>query len=167
MRCPGFTKLTPFSLYPYQVTVPKFYENVDSQESVIFGLCCKIQNLIEYSETQTATIAELQDAMREIASEFEEFKSHGFDDYYADQVARWIDENANLLFDRLARQVYFGLTSEGYFVAYIPRSWDDIIFDTGYDYSKDTYGRLILRFDTDGYSTVNQTPETREEVTYA
>ena len=30
----------------------------------------------------------------------------------------------------MVKQVYFGLTDTGYFVAYIPESWNDIIFGT-------------------------------------
>lgn len=63
------------------------------------------------------------------------------------------------------KQVYFGLTDDtysggtGYFVAYIPDSWSEIVFDTGAVYGLDTYGRLILRWDADSPYSVEQTPE--------
>ena len=38
------------------------------------------------------------------------------------------------LLGSLVKGVYFGLTDSGYFVAYIPETWDDIVFKTtGYD----------------------------------
>ena len=45
-------------------------------------------------------------------------------------------------------------------MAYIPESFDDIVFDTGANYGSDEYGRLILRWDVDdsGFA-VNQRPE--------
>ena len=43
--------------------------------------------------------------------------------------------------------VFFGLTLDGYFVAYIPESWTQIIFDTGAVYGTPEYGRLILSYD--------------------
>lgn len=57
--------------------------------------------------------------------------------------------------------IFFGLTEDGYFVAYIPDSWNSIVFDTGADYTLDTYGRLILRMDVSGseHDDVDQTTE--------
>lgn len=92
---------------------------------------------------------------------FKEFVESGFDDYYQQQVEQWINENLSYIFGQVVRQVYFGINLEGYFVAYIPNSWDDIIFDTGAVYADDTYGRLILRWDADSPYTVNQNPEPR------
>jgi hypothetical protein len=75
-------------------------------------------------------------------------------------VDKWIDENLSYIFTHVAKQVYFGLNLEGYFVAYIPEGWDDIVFDTGMVYGQDTYGRLILRWDVDDSGeSVNQRPE--------
>ncbi len=46
--------------------------------------------------------------------------------------------------------VFFGLTDNGYFVAYIPESWDDIIFNTtGWDIDlaeMPQYGHLVLSY---------------------
>ena len=67
------------------------------------------------------------------------------------------------MFTHLVKQVFFGLNQEGYFVAYIPQSWSDIIFDTGWNFNEDTYGRLILRWDVDSVYTVDQTSETVSE----
>lgn len=53
------------------------------------------------------------------------------------------------LIESAIKNVFFGLTKSGHFVAYIPESWDDIIFYTsGYDYdiSGIPYGHLILRY---------------------
>ena len=95
-----------------------------------------------------------------LASDFDSFKKHGFDDYYREQVEYWIKNNLDYIFDETVKQVYFGLTLDGHFVAYIPESWDDIVFDTGAIYGEDTYGRLILRWDVDSSGeSVNQRPE--------
>ena len=46
--------------------------------------------------------------------------------------------------------VFFGLTDSGYFVAYIPDGWDEIIFNTtGLDIQLDLepeYGHLVLSY---------------------
>ena len=50
----------------------------------------------------------------------------------------------------MTKMVFFGLTDSGYFVAYIPESWDDIqFFTTEYDFSTDLmpeYGHLVLGY---------------------
>jgi hypothetical protein len=101
------------------------------------------------------------DALDKLQAEFEKFQESGFNDYYEAQVREWVSENLDYVFTQVAKQVYFGLNLEGYFVVYVPQSWDDIVFDTGHVYSEDTYGRLILRWDTepDNTETVNQMPE--------
>lgn len=42
----------------------------------------------------------------------------------------WMEKNALDLVGELIKMVTFGITEEGYFVAYIPDSWADIIFNT-------------------------------------
>ena len=53
--------------------------------------------------------------------------------------------------------VFFGLTSDGYFCAYIPDAWSDIEFDTGAVFGRFDYGRLILRYDVDGSGVIDNT----------
>ena len=65
----------------------------------------------------------------------------------------WMRENALDLVGELVKMVFFGITSDGYFVAYIPESWEDIIFGTtglddfpaGID-----YGHLTLSYEIGG-----------------
>jgi len=52
--------------------------------------------------------------------------------------------------------VFFGVTLDGHFVAYIPESWTDIDFDTGMIYGTPEYGRLILRYEVDSPHDVEQ-----------
>ena len=62
---------------------------------------------------------------------------------------KWMQQNALDLVGELVKMVFFQITDEGYFVAYIPDSWSDIIFNTtGYDIiiSDVDYGHLTLSF---------------------
>ena len=47
-----------------------------------------------------------------------------------DAFNKWMRENALDLVGDLVKMVFFGLTDDGYFVAFIPESWDDITFGT-------------------------------------
>lgn len=70
--------------------------------------------------------------------------------YYS--LVRWLRNNANDIIGELIKNVFFGLTDAGYFVAYIPDSWSDIIFNTSdYDIMLEAhpevdYGHLILSY---------------------
>lgn len=56
--------------------------------------------------------------------------SGNFPQSVKDAFRDWMNENALDLVGELVHQVFFGLTMDGYFVAYIPESWDDITFGT-------------------------------------
>ena len=148
----AFPGLTP--------TIPSFYWDVDSQEQRIKELCELLHKCIAFAEATAEHSAEVGEKYDELLAEFEKFKESGFDDYYREQVAEWVQANLEYVFTQTAKQVYFGIDLDGYFNAYVPQSWDDIVFDTGFDPSKDTYGRLILRWEVaPGASPVDQEPE--------
>lgn len=60
------------------------------------------------------------------------------------------EEIDNIIRDYIATSIFFNLTKDGYFVAYIPESWSDIRFGTtGYDIttnSETNYGHLALLY---------------------
>ena len=143
-----------------QLALPAVYDD----ELSYYEVLCKVVNelngnvglfneLVEQINLNTEDIATLKELFRK-------FQESGFDDYYKDQAEQWINANLDFIFTHTVKQVFFGLAQNGHFVAYIPKSWNDIIFDTGMVYSDDTYGRLILRWDVDSVHTADQTPET-------
>lgn len=140
--------------------LPQLYWKAESNEIRIEMICKALKALCQLTDEQAEQIGTNRKEIAKLASEFEEFKAHGFEDYYLEQIESWIETHLAEIMHILIRQVYFGLNEQGYFVAYVPESWSDIVFDTGVDYSLDTYGRLILRFNVDDPNeTVNQTPE--------
>ena len=138
---PSFIGFTEFT-----ASIPKLYWDVKSQEQRILALCKQLHKLICYSdmladhiEIDHADIVELQEL-------FEQFQESGFEDYYEAQVAQWISEHLEYIYDQTIAQIYFGLTDDGYFTAYIPESWDDIQFDTIMNYNNPYYGSLTLSY---------------------
>lgn len=62
-------------------------------------------------------------------------------------IFTWCEQNYNEVFSKYIRLVYFGLTDDGHFCAFIPENWQEIEFKTsGYDIElPDTpYGHLVL-----------------------
>ena len=72
-----------------------------------------------------------------------------FPDPVKEAFSEWMKKNALDLIGDLVKMVFFGLTDDGYFVSYIPDSWDDIQFGTtGLDDFPDgiDYGHLTLSY---------------------
>ena len=80
----------------------------------------------------------------------DDFNDGKFTDDFIESLKSWIVNNVNDLISYAIKNVWFGLTDSGYFVAYIPDSWNDIIFNTiGYDIDIEdsaNYGRLVLSY---------------------
>ena len=137
----------------YTPVIPKLYWDVYSQEQRLKQLCMnfdKVEHYLDYVaklmnewniEFTDEIEAELADMWRQIH------------DGYIDAMNEWFQKD---FYRELVAQVFFGLTLDGHFVAYIPESWDGIIFDTGQVYDLDTYGRLMLFYETDSNSDVWQ-----------
>ena len=135
----GFTNFTP--------TIPKLYWDVYSQEERIKRICMELHKVVEYASAMNENIELNHEMIDKLAQEFEKFKNSGFFDYYAAQLEEWINLHMPTLIAQAMKMVWFRLTDmtddyPGYFVAYIPDSWQDITFTTSMN--DEDYGCLIL-----------------------
>lgn len=134
---------------PDPPVIPKLYWGALTQEERIRKLCHELHKICEYANTLGLAINLDHRIIAELEAEFEKFKKSGFDDYYREQLIAWINEHFAELVSAGLKQVFFGLTDDGYFCAYVPDSWSEITFDTGAVFGRSDYGRLILRFEAD------------------
>ena len=97
-----------------------------------------------WKESAEGSIADLQKLLDDIAA-------GNFPEEISDAIKNWITANFYDIVGDMAKTVWFGLTDAGYFVAYIPESWDEVKFKTtGYDYTTELqpeYGHLVLQAD--------------------
>ena len=98
--------------------------------------------LTAWKNSAEKTIEDLQQLLDDIAAgNFPEEISNAIKDFI---VANFYD-----IVGEMTKTVWFGLTDAGYFVAYIPDSWQDVVFKTtGYDYTTELqpeYGHLVLQ----------------------
>lgn len=153
----------PDTLSPFRYFSNRILPAVYGDEISYYEVLCKVTQYLNDTmgnvNKLNVDMQAVYDYVKELHVLLDQFVTSGFDDYYADQVIAWINDHLTWIFTSVVKQVYFGLTMEGYFVAYIPDGWGDIAFDTGADYALDSYGRLILRWDADSPYTVNQTRE--------
>lgn len=137
----GWTQYTP--------VIPKLYWDVYSAEQRIKLLCInfdKVEHYLDY-------VAELMNEWNmefseDIRNEFEQMWN-AIHEGYEDALNEWFENDMPGIIERAIKMVFFGLTLDGYFVAYIPDSWNEIQFDTGMVYGSEEYGRLILMFNVD------------------
>lgn len=143
-----------------QKVLPAVYDDSLSYYELLAKVIEKLNEVIDAYSGSGETIQYILNQLVELQKEFDEFKEGGFEEYYEEQLDRWIHENMEGIIGESIKMVFFGLTKNGYFVAYIPDSWKEIRFDTGMVYNLSTYGRLILRMDVDSpYDIFDQVPE--------
>lgn len=150
MSYPSPTNVEPYPFWnKFTPTLPTLYWDVDSQEERIKKICLELHKVIEYVDYVGQSTNLDRDIIKQLESDFQDFIDGAYDDYYKDEIYKYIQEKFPELIRYAIKNVYFGLTSDGHFCAYIPDSWSDIEFDTGAVYGTETYGRLILRMDVD------------------
>lgn len=91
-----------------------------------------------------------EDEYEELKDLYDDIMSGNFPQPVIDGLHDWLVNHGGIdLLGSLVKGVYFGLTDNGYFTAFIPSTWDDITFKTtGYDYIAEDdiydYGHLAL-----------------------
>lgn len=143
----GLTAFTP--------TVPKLFWQVESQEERLLRLSQAICALKGISDDLAQAIENLGETTGDALADLKEYID-GLIGSYEELCQKWVDENLERVIDDHIHSVFFGLTLDGYFVAYIPDSWEDITFDTGAVYGETEYGRLMLYYDVDSPHWVQQ-----------
>ena len=91
-----------------------------------------------------------QSAIDDLQQLYNDISAGRFPPEIAAGVTKWISDHFYDIIGDMMKMVWFGLTDSGYFVAYIPESWDDIqFFTTSYDFSTDLmpeFGHLVLGY---------------------
>lgn len=91
-------------------------------------------------------IGEIENELKYLQSELDKVKNGDYVSLYIDSLSKWINENLQEMVSKIVKFVTFGLSNSGYFVAYIPDTWDFINFDTIVDTNDPLYGHLILKW---------------------
>ena len=125
------------------------FPNADYYRSDLRKILNTLKKLEPMVEELTAWQVTHEEEYKELKHLIDEFNAGHFTEPFITNLKEWIVNNVNDLISFAIKNVWFGLTDTGYFVAYIPDSWEDIIFNTaGYDIAIEDvdYGRLILSY---------------------
>ena len=129
-----------FAQYPYQ----NFSDyNLDWVIRRVKEYLAKVDNLEDWKDETQAVIDAINQLVKDI-------NSGNFPDEMKKAIINFIKSNFYNIVGEMMKMVFFGLTDSGYFVAYIPESWEDIKFSTTeYDDStplQPDFGHLILSY---------------------
>lgn len=134
-----------------QKVLPAVYDDSLSYYELLCKVIEYLNNVIVELNVHSDAITELQELYAQLQAEFEKFKDNGFYDYYAEQVAKWIDTHMQFIYKHTIAQVFFRLDDSGYLIAHIPEGWEQIQFSTPMVYADQTsYGRLCLTYNMEG-----------------
>lgn len=145
------TQYPSFGIFPwitqYTPVIPKLYWDVYSAEERMKWLSCEWDRIFHYLLDICNQVNINTDDIANLKQQFENFKAHGFDEYYRETIEKWVNEHMAQIIEKSLNTLYFGLTDDGHFCAYIPNEWArHIQFTTGSQYNTDEYGCLILQY---------------------
>ena len=133
-------KIDKVKFWCYKV-LPLVYDDSLSYYELLCKVVSKLNELIEKYASFDDVVAEIQSAIDALQKQIDVF-----DTTYIEKLIK----------DKLANMIYVWISDAGYFIYYIPESWNDVSFNTtGLDISNEEladnghianyeYGRLVL-----------------------
>lgn len=110
----------------------------------------KMKELLGWMERTDEWKNEYEQAYDDFKELVEDIENGTFPDSITNAFSKWMRENAVSIVGDMVKCVFFEITQTGYFVAWIPEGWDDIIFNTtGLDITlalQPEYGHLVLSY---------------------
>ena len=129
------------------------FPHTRTYDSDLGWLIKSVTELLDCCDQMQTWKEEHEQQYEELKKIYDDIVSGNFPPSMIKALNKWMRDNALDIVGELVKMVFFGITMDGYFVAYIPESWNDIIFGTtglddfppGID-----YGHLTLSFDIGG-----------------
>lgn len=97
-----------------------------------------------YQNNIDAKIAQLNATVQECYNEVQKLINGEYIETYVQALATWIDNNLQVMVSKIVKYVWFEINEDGYFIAWIPDTWDFIDFDTDMNPDSEDYGKLAL-----------------------
>lgn len=139
--------------YWCQLVLPAVFDDSLSYYELVGKVVKKLNEVIDsnnelagYVATDTMDIAQLKKDVELLNSEFEKIKNGQYASLYIEAMKNWLAENLINIVGQIVKFVWFGLSDDGHFVAYIPTSWRFLTFDMVADPDSPDYGRLLLSY---------------------
>ena len=129
------------------------YPYTDFHELNLSWVIKKVKELLDYMKQIDEWKEDYQKTVDDLQDFYDDLIAGRYPPEFVGNLKLWISEHGVDIIMKLIKMVFFGITDDGYFVAYVPDSWDDIIFGTsglddfpaGVD-----FGHLTLSFNIGG-----------------
>lgn len=130
----------------YENQLKQYKQDTDKNISDFKTYITNQQNTFE--NNINVKINELTDRVNDCYAEVEKLINGEYIETYVQALATWIDNNLQVMVSKIVKYVWFEVNEDGYFVAYIPDTWDFIDFDTEMNPDDEDYGKLALLWET-------------------
>lgn len=131
---------------PYVPGDPGMYD-LRWMVSQIQSVTALVQGIAKGQESQGGNITALNSAMADLAAAQKCINDRLNDgDFENGKFLEWADKNLPAMVCEMVRFVWFGLTPDGHFCAYVPANWGWLTFKTGTDITEPEYGHLIITY---------------------
>lgn len=137
--------LRALCLYNVQKVLPAVYDDSLSYYELLAKIQQKCNELVTANNYLQEWQATQDEVIRELTQQVEDFINGGYKADFDQFAQDWLEANIQEALTKAAHMVFFGLTEDGYFVAYIPQDWS-FVFDTIMDYSNENYGSLVIKY---------------------
>lgn len=97
---------------------------------------------------QNSKIAELAQTVVQLQNDIDDLLNGKYIDNYVKALATWIDNNLQQMVAKIVKYVWFEIDESGYFIAYIPDTWDFVDFSTEMNPDNEDYGKLALEWES-------------------
>ena len=102
----------------------------DFHELNLDWIIAHFKEFIEEIQSLETWRTEHEAAYEELKDLYDDIVSGNFPDSMKTALENWVRRYGIDMIGELVKMVFFGITMDGYFVAYIPDSWDEITFGT-------------------------------------
>lgn len=131
---------------PYVPGDPGMYD-LRWMVSQIQSLTALVQGIAKGQESQGGNITALNSAMADLAAAQKCINDRlNTGDFEDGKFLEWANKNLPSMVCEMVRFVWFGLTPDGHFCAYVPANWGWLTFNTGTDITEPEYGHLIITY---------------------
>lgn len=116
---------------PNYISLPSEWDSSVSQLEMLQRMLWNINQLISVIDTLVDENNKIDEELEQLLNDVQSFIYKYMEEYFS------------------MKMVLFGLTDDGYFCAWIPDTWDEIVFNTsGYDIAVGgvEYGHLVLSY---------------------
>lgn len=131
-----------FNKYPYQ--------NLnDLNLDYVLRVAREARETLEELGGYSVRVSDLEKSYNELEYAVKLIENGVFSVAQNNSIIEAVKKNALDIFGNVVEFVFFGLTDDGHFVAYIPEEWSDLKFNTSnYDITMEgvEFGRLVLSY---------------------